>query len=380
MRIGYDASGILGHGGIDRYARELMRYTVALDTKNTYAVLTRKSCAHAIREIVAGGHNVDVRAVLPHDMLLGPILEPITRQIQKRVWRKTMSDVDLVHLTSQWRWLPPVNKFIVTVHDLFPLTMDDIGDARRRVKFKRYLDTLVHRASMLLTPSHFVAETIVERYPHLASHIRITPLAAGNEFKPTPATNELRERAGITSESRYLLFIGRVDDRKNIERMLRAFLSIPESTRANTLFVLGLSGLREDIAAFKQRNERMLRSAAIKTVYSLTTTDIVMLMSEARAFVFASLAEGFGLPVVEAMRCGCPVLTSSLSSLPEVAGNAALLVDPYDEEAIRDAMMRLLEDDALVEDLRVRGLERGKQFSWENTARLTLRAYEEAMV
>lgn len=379
MRIGFDASGILGQGGVDRYARELLRHVVQLDTKNTYTLLTRKRCAHEIQDLVAAGTNVEIRAKLPHHLMLGPNLAFVTRQIQKRIWRDVMSDVDLVHLTSQWRWLPPVRRLILTVHDLFPLYMNDIAHARHRKEYTQYVDTLVNRASMLLTPSDYVAETVAERYPKFASRIRTTPLAAGDEFKQTPSTEELRTRAGITHDTPYLLFVGRVDDRKNLERMLRAFISIPEASRGNVLFVLGLSGLREDIAEFKQRYALMLNHPAVRTVYQLSTADIVMLLSDARALTFASTAEGFGLPVLEAMCCGCPVLTSNTSSLPEVAGNAALLVDPYDEEAIRNAMLRLLEDDTLVADLRARGLERGKQFSWENTARLTLRAYEEAL-
>ncbi len=379
MKIGFDASGILSHIGIDRYAREVMRHVVAMDMRNEYVVLTRTSCEEPISALVAGGKHVEVRLGMPHDMMLGPMFRLVTRQLQKRVWRRKMSDVDLVHLTTHCRWLPPVKRFVVMVHDLFPLTLDDYWDDVRVEKFTRELDVLVHNASMILAPSQYVEQTIAERYPQHAARIRTTPLAAGAEFKPTAISAELLTRAGLTQDDRYLLYVGRVDDRKNIEGMMHAFLDIPVSSLRGALFVLALSGLREDIAKFKIRNAEVLRNASIRTVYGLTTADIVMLLTQARALAFATLVEGFGLPVLEAMRCGCPVLTSFGSSLPEVGGEAALYVNPYNHDAIRDGMMRLLEDDALIADLKVRGLERAQRFSWENTARLTLQAYDEAM-
>lgn len=379
MKIGFDATGVFGHIGIDRYAREVIRHVVALDTRNEYVALTRTSCEQPIRALVSGGKNVEVRIGMPHDLMLGPMFSFVTRQLQKRVWRTKMSDVDLVHLTSHCRWMPPMNRFVVMVHDLFPLLLDNYWDDARVEKFTRELDILVDNASMLLAPSHYVEKTIAERYPQHAARIRTTPLAAGADFKPTPISAELLSLTGLARNDRYLLFVGRVDDRKNLERMMHAFLDIPESSRRGKLFVLALSGLRKDIEQFKIRNAAILRNAGIRTLYGLTNNDIVMLLSQARALAFATLVEGFGLPVLEAMRCGCPVLTSFGSSLSEVGGDAALYVDPYNQDSIRDGMMRLLEDDAFVADLQVRGFERAQEFSWENTARLTLQAYEEAM-
>jgi len=380
MNIGYDASGILGQGGIERYARELMRHVVQLDTKNTYVVLTRTRCISEIEALVAKGHNVDVRAGFYNDLMLGPQLSTITQQLQRRQWRRMMSDVDLVHLTNHWRWRPPMKRYVITAHDLFPLAMDDLSDAQFRPRFAGFIDALAPNAAMILTPSDYVAQTIADRYPKQASRIRTTPLAAGEAFKPTPATAELLARAGVAHDERYLLFVGRADDRKNIDRMMQAFLSISEAQRSGVRFVLALSGLREAIAAFKTRNATSLQNPAMRIIHDLTTADIAMLLTNAIGLAFATLAEGFGLPVLEAMQCGCPVLTSNTTSLPEVAGDAALLVDPYDVEAIRHAMLRMIEDEALCADLRTRGFERVKQFSWENTARLSIRAYEEAMV
>lgn len=379
MKIGFDASGIFGHGGIDRYARELMRHVVTLDTRNSYVALTRTRCEEQTRDVVENRKNVEIRTGLPHDLMLGPHLTSITRMMQTRVWRKTMSDVDLVHFTSQWRWLPPVKRFIVTVHDLFPLTMPNLVSEQQRDEFTRYLDQLVKRAALILTPSHFVERTIAKRYPEYATRIRTTPLAAGAEFVQTRISHELLTRIGLGKDDVFLLFIGRVDERKNIERMIRAFLEIPSAQRVGIHFLLGISGMREDIDEFKETNAGLLQNDAIRAVYGLSTDDIIMLLSQARALAFASLAEGFGLPVLEAMRCGCPVLTSNVTSLPEVAGDAALLVDPYNVVAIRDAMLRLIADDDLVADLRVRGLQRAQHFSWENTARLTLKAYNEVL-
>jgi glycosyltransferase involved in cell wall biosynthesis len=129
----------------------------------------------------------------------------------------------------------------------------------------------------------------------------------------------------------------------------------------------------------QQEHASILSDPSIRLIYELPSDEMIQLMSSARALVFTTLGEGFGLPVIEAMKCGCPVITSSLTSLPEVGGDAALYVDPTEEEAIAEAIERVLTQDELVATMRAKGLEQSKRFTWHETAKKTVDVYRSIM-
>jgi alpha-1,3-rhamnosyl/mannosyltransferase len=163
--------------------------------------------------------------------------------------------------------------------------------------------------------------------------------------------------------------VATLEPRKNLRRLLAAYSGLPAGLRErHPLVMAGGKGWLLD-------EENLAGLDAAMRLGHVATDDLVALYSAATVFAYPSLAEGFGLPVVEAMACGAPVLTSNVSSLPEVAGDAARLVDPQDADAIRDTLRNLLEDPEARSDLRRRGFERAATFSWERTARETLELY-----
>jgi alpha-1,3-rhamnosyl/mannosyltransferase len=172
-----------------------------------------------------------------------------------------------------------------------------------------------------------------------------------------------------------ILFVGRLDPRKNLHRMMYAWSLLPESLRRNAEFILIIAGGQAQADQFREGHRSVLSDASVRVITDVPTDHIVQLLSQARALAFASLGEGFGLPVLEAMRCGCPVITSQNTSLPEVGGDAALYVEPTRAESIAHAMQQCLEDDALVARLRAAGLQRSAPFTWDLTARATSDVY-----
>jgi glycosyltransferase involved in cell wall biosynthesis len=226
-----------------------------------------------------------------------------------------------------------------------------------------------------------VRDDITRTYRISEERITVTPLAAAPRF--APVTDEakrrrVRERYGLTGE--YILAVGSIQPRKNLVRLIRAYTRLSCSHVAGNLPSLVLVGKKawlfaETIRAAKASG---LGKKVIFTGY-VPESDLPLLYTDALCFVYPSYFEGFGLPPLEAMSCGTPVITGNRTSLPEVVGDAALMVDPFNEEAITDALRLMIQDTELRHDLSRKGLEQARRFNWRETARLTLDAYEQAM-
>jgi glycosyltransferase involved in cell wall biosynthesis len=225
--------------------------------------------------------------------------------------------------------------------------------------------------------SEFSARELVELYGLKREHIRVIPNGVSEDFAPRrddQAMAELRKRIGLTSE-RYVLFIGGADPRKNHQIFLEAAEMVRKKLGSRMLVLVGSPihpfGNYEETARRRSLREKVLCPGR------LSTNDLQLLYSSTDLFVFPSLYEGFGMPVLEAMACGAPVLTSNSTALAEVAGDAAVLADPQDARALGEAMIRALEDEPLRAALKVKGFARAKQFSWEQAAAKTVALYRE---
>ncbi len=194
----------------------------------------------------------------------------------------------------------------------------------------------------------------------------VIPEAPSPIFRPVSATElaPILTRLGINFP--YILYVGSTDARKNLPRLFEAFAMLHTDSPGRKLVIVGARDWRSD--RITRTIEHLQLREAVHFIGLVQEEDLPALYCGADLFVFPSLLEGFGLPVIEAMACGTPVVTSTSSSLPEVAGEAAILVDPYDPAAIAAAMRRVLDNRALADDLRARGLARARQFSWEQTA------------
>src|SRR5436309_3281673 len=267
---------------------------------------------------------------------------------------------------------------VVTIYDL---SRDRLPQPSRKLfgqrrSFLRTRRTAL-RASRIVTISEHSAKDIVEPYGVPRERIAIVSSAVGQEFYPVndPAVQaSIKARYGIRREA-FVLSCGGTEPRKNIVGLIEAFGRAPRLREKLNLVVVG--GMERDAEAILKAVRRARLDEAIIFPGHVPLEDLRALYSACSLFVFPSLYEGFGMPVLEAMACGAPVVSSNASSLPEVVGDAALLVDPRDPEAWAQAMTRVFEDAHLHDDLRRRGALRIKAFSWEQSAREQLRVYQE---
>jgi glycosyltransferase involved in cell wall biosynthesis len=287
-----------------------------------------------------------------------------------RTWR-----ADILHVTYVGPFFAPCPT-VVTVHDVAFRHYPAFFSPRDRLLFATLLPATLRRARAVITVSRHAQQEILRAYPYLAGKVHVTLEAAGTMFRPI-GQEELHQsvcsRYGIHTE--FVLAVGNIQPRKNLLRVVNAFAAIRQQRESIQLVIVGKAQWRSS-AVYAEVQRLGLERDVVFTGY-VPDEDLVLLYNAAQVFVFPSIYEGFGLPILEAMACGTPVVTSNRSSMPEVAGEAALLVDPYDGGAIAEAVSLLLQDEDLRRIRGIKGIEQAGRFSWTETARQTLGVYQD---
>ena len=274
--------------------------------------------------------------------------------------------------------LPAGYATVVTIHDLvaflFPETIP-----RKYALYMRWLITrVVKRADRIISVSENTKQDLIQVLGVTPDKVTVVHEAAQPGFTPVrdqEMLDKVARRYGI--EDPFVYHVGNIEPRKNLVRLIRAFLLMrSRSKRKVRLVITGQKGWLTG-RLFKALDGKDLHEDVIFTGY-VPHQDLPLLMNAAEVFVFPSLYEGFGLPALEAMRCGTPVVTSNISSLPEIVGRAAVLVDPYNEESIAEGLQSVVEDADLRKELSRKGLAQAELFSWERAARETLAVYHQA--
>ncbi len=272
----------------------------------------------------------------------------------------------------------PGRPALLTVHDLIPLLLPDQSTTRARLLFRWAMTMALRAAHLVIAVSEATRRDLITyfRVPH--RRVVTIPEAADPTFRPRPPAevSALRRKYGLPE--RYVLYLGSNKPHKNLVRLIEAWaLAATRGIGREAGVTLVVAGAWDPRYPEPRQRAESLGLEDVRWLGPVPETDLPALYTGATAFVFPSLYEGFGLPVLEAMACGVPVLCSNASSLPEIAGDAALTFDPADPEAIADALVRVLGDADLRADLRDRGVRRARTFSWERTARETLALYRE---
>lgn len=291
--------------------------------------------------------------------------------------------LDLLHLTSNYgpSWAPCPT--VYTIHDLIEFIRPALGPMRlpfrhsagRAVRI-RTLPRQARRARRVITVSRASSTDLVRILGLKANRVRVIPLGISPDFKPAGDTGAVRERlrgAGYPVPDRFVLALGALDPRKNGPFLMRSFARVRERIPSARLWIVGVERPQEYPIPFDSVPEWL-------TVRGFVPREtLIALLQVATVFVYPSLYEGFGLPVIEAMTCGLPVLASNRGSLPEVTGSAGILFDPTSEEDLSGALVRVLEDDRARSAYILAGRERADTFSQAETARLTYAVYQEAL-
>jgi glycosyltransferase involved in cell wall biosynthesis len=268
---------------------------------------------------------------------------------------------------------------VVSIHDLsfehLPLTFK----RRSRIQLRLTVRSSARRAAHVLALSESARQDIIATYGIRPERVTMIPLAAPAHFAPVTDEKELqrvRHTYGIDGD--YILSVGSIQPRKNLIRLVHAFSNLHRERTGVKLPKLVLAGKQGWLYGETLRviAESGVGNQILLTGY-VSETDLPTLYSGAICFVYPSYFEGFGLPPLEAMKCGAPVIVGNQTSLPEVVGDAALLVNPFDEEEIASALARLIDNPGLRDKLRVKGLKRAAEFSWLHTAKRTLEVYRQ---
>jgi glycosyltransferase involved in cell wall biosynthesis len=367
MRIGIDAHHINGKPqGSRTYLLELIRalsrvlpaddevIVYSFRPEETSALLPAKELTH--RRVFPDSARVRLPFVAPALAL-----------------RDRLSLLHSQYIAPPFSFLPDV----VTIHDILFETHPELFEGAFSERSVGLIRRTARRAAMVLTVSEFSRRALVERYHLSPERVLVTPNGVDREaFRPLGAESEgIRKRYRL--DGPFVLFVGRIEPRKNLPRLIRAFSRA--RGRLGGSIRLVIAG-KEDFRSREvfQEAERQ-GEASVVFLGAVPDADLPSLYNLAVALVYPSLAEGFGLPVLEAMACGTPVVASPRGALPEVGGDAVLWVEPEDEEAIAEGIERIVTDNDLRGKLRAAGPSRAAHFEWKETARGTLEAYRRAV-
>ena len=352
--------------GIPNYILRLLHGFAVIDRENQYFLYTNKPIPFDMG-LPDNFSTVILKKPLPRFQLWFQIELP---------HRLKKDGIDVFHgLFSRLPFVLPVPG-VITVHDLSGYKMPRFHKKKTHLTNLMY-PFFVKKASRIIAVSEFTAKELVSCFPETSSKTTVVHEAAPPEYSEVTDESELdtiREKYNLPD--RFLLFLGTLEPRKNLPVLLEAFLRVADAI-PHSLVISGAIGWKTKDLFNK------LSASGVQDRVQLTgfvdREDIPVLMSLAEIFIYPSLYEGFGLPVVEAMACGTPVITSNTSSMPEVASDAALLVDPRSVESISNAIMALAHDEGRRILLREKGLKRAGEFSWEETARQTLEVYNQVV-
>lgn len=370
MRIGIDAHAIGGQlTGNETYIKNLIVALTEIDHVNEYVLFfTHAELARQWQARLPRARVHLIRPQTPYARI--PFSFPLA------IYR---SGVDLLHVQyTAPPWSPkPV---VTTIHDLSYEHFPQFFTPKERFFFKRTIPHTARRAVKVLTGSEFSRQDLIRTYHLPPEKVVVTPYGVAEQFQPVRDHERLvaiRRRYGIERE--YLLTVGNLQPRKNLARLIQAYTQVRDSDegfRCQLVIVGKKAWLHQHI--FHEAHRSHYAGDVILTGY-VPDEELPVLYSGAVAFIYPSIFEGFGLPVLEAMACGTPVVTSNSSSLPEVVGSAGLMVDPYNADALARALVRIVEDRALRSRLSEEGRQQAAKFTWQRTAELTLNVYYQAL-
>ncbi len=369
IRIAIDAHSVgTKLGGNESYAVNLIEALAQIDSANNYTIYVTTN--EARDRFSSRWSNFKVRSTLPHTPLIRiPLI--LSAELRKH-------PVDVLHVQFT---APPFCPcpFVVSIHDLSFEHLPQTFKRRSRTQLRLTVRHSARRAARILSLSQHTRSDIMETYGIEPDKIEAIPLAAPDHFGAVTDYRELqRVRHNYGIDGDYILSVGSIQPRKNLARLIKAYAQLRGDCSADKLPKLVLVG---KCAWLYDETLRTLDQMGVKDSVILTgyvpESDLPVLYSSALCFVYPSYFEGFGLPPLEAMKCGAPVIVGNRTSLPEVVGDAGLTVDPFDVDAIAGAIRKLMSDSTLRATLSQKGQERASAFTWRETARQTLQIYQD---
>jgi len=364
--------------GTGQYMTHLLKALSQNDTQNEYVLLGP--------ELTEG--TPEATTLFPYQPQSMPHFIAQRENIQKVVWEQVAgpaaahkAGVDVFHVPYFAPPLFPRTPTVVTIHDVIPLLLPAYQPDARVKMYMSLVARAAQSATMVITVSQHARQDIIETLKLPEDRVRVIYEAASEEYQPVTDSQRLADvRARYGLKERYVLYLGGLDQRKNVPRLIQAFAQLYGKLGDPhlQLLVVGNPDKQKGPLFPDPRPVAADLGMTGQIIYRyIEEEDKPAIYSGASVFVSPSLYEGFGLPPLEAMSCGTPVACSNRTSLPEVVGDAALTFDPENVRDMMEAMRRIITDDALRADLRARSLQRATQFSWNKAANETIAVYEE---
>jgi glycosyltransferase involved in cell wall biosynthesis len=356
MKIAFDGTVLHGRkSGVGYYCEELLKAMLQISHTDQFFVFSHQPLT---LNLASANGNLKLS-----NTTFFPVRALYLHALLPRILGGTKPD--LCHYTNFLAPLSNDHPYVVTIHDMGLEVLRGAHPLAKRLYTRRLIPRVARHAKLILANSEYSKWEIIRHLGIPEDRIRVTPLAASDDFKPVP----------VNRDRPYFLYVGNLEPRKNLQRLIEAFAHIPE--KEHNLVIVGHRRYRGGEVEAKARSLGL--NGRVKFLGYVPRADLPGLYSGATALVYPSLLEGFGLPVVEAMACGTPVITSNNSALKEVAGDAARLINPLSIQEMTEAMTQLTEDSATRHDLSQRGIRRAAEFSWRKTALLTLAAYADVL-
>jgi glycosyltransferase involved in cell wall biosynthesis len=378
MKIGIDASLNVGEkAGVGSYTASLIEGLAAVDSRNKYVLYP----------FFYYIFDPDFKSLRPPAANFSVHFQALPDRWIRFLWNRSriprhllLGKLDVLHSTTFCAPAKHFGKLVVTIYDISFLRYPEHHTEANRIHCLRGTLDAARWADRIIAISEHTKRDLIEYLNIKEERINVALGAARREFHPRPECEVqtcLRERWQLYKP--YLLSVGTVEPRKNTRLLIRSYCSLPAEIREQYPLVLagGKGWLSSNLYAWVQE---LGAGSTVKLLGYVPQADLPLLYCGAACFLYPSLYEGFGLPPLEAMACGTPVITSNTSSLPEVVGDAGILIDPRSEIELKEAIRKVLDKPGLCQEMSRKSLQRASLFSWEKTAKETLRVYESCFV
>ncbi len=381
MKISLNVIKTSVYNGNLTYTINLLTALATCFPENRYQLLTQLNKKKEVVASFTESSALQYRNILANEGMLGKKAKLFLHSFNQTVTRLAASRSDLYHASNPTDFPDGITNGVVTLHDLIALHPEPWSSSESIKFYHNNIKAILKQAKVVFTVSEFTKTDAIKHFPEFAHKYFPTPLAANPLFRKINISRDFLLRYGITdAEKPYLLYVGEIQPRKNIEGFLAAFDALPMTMQKELqIIIVGSAKRHENLRQFQNAVAAMKYPAKVIHLQNVPTEELIKLYNAAYAFIYLSHYEGFGLPVIEAMSCGCPVLTSNTTSLREVASDAALTVNPDDKDAIVHAMTSIIDQSSVRDSLKEKGFLRAGCFSWEKTAEKTIAGYKEAI-
>lgn len=368
MRVAVDARGInLYRGtGIGTYTENILKNILELDKDNYYHIYWS---GDRYEEFIKHNTKIIMSSKRHH------------RFFEQYYFPDNLKNenIDIFHIPQNGLGISEYIscKKIVTIHDLIPYVMPETVGRGYLSKFLKEIPKVMELSDAIITVSEWSKKDILKFFPIDESKVYVTPLAADKKYKPLDKESckfELKNKYNITKP--FILYVGGFSPRKNVKALLIAFSQVfSKLSKEHELVIVGAN--KDDGSYLSKLSSSLDVSSNIIFTGFIPEEDLPILYNGCDVFVYPSLYEGFGLPPLEAMSCGTPVITSNVSSIPEVVGDGGILIDPFSTVSLMDSLEMILNDDNKKQELKEKGLTRAYEYSWEKTAAETINVYND---